>query len=99
MKLTSRIRITKEFEGTSKFVFWNTIQPGDVLFGSLNVRQLFRSRNGLESTVITLKNERTGEKFSDSMTMIAKRLLQLKYEEIEETKEASSKSQLELAGH
>jgi len=77
MKLTTKIKITGPYTGSTKFDFWKDLQPDDILEVSLKFRQV-----GSYINVFRVTNLRDNSFFEDSQNSLYNYFSKLKYEEI-----------------
>jgi len=75
--LADKIRITRAYEGKSKFDFWKNIVKGDVLTIAMELKF-----TGKYKPELVITNERTKEKFYESLNMIHNYLEKVAYEEV-----------------
>ena len=75
--LTDKIRITVPYEGKSKFDFWKDIVKGDVLTIAMQLKF-----TGKYKPTLVITNERTKQKFYESLNMIHNYLEKVAYEEV-----------------
>lgn len=82
MILSSKAVVTATYKGKSKYDFWKNLQIGDTIKVSTQIKKYHRGGNGLNATNLSIKNERTGEVFSSTMSMTVNYFNQIKYEEL-----------------
>ena len=84
MKLRNYITITGPYKGGSKDPFFKTLQIGDTVEVSTEVRNIIRgSHSGLLATMLTMKNcnRLDVEPYQASMTLVAKALSKMEFVE------------------
>jgi hypothetical protein len=77
MKLTTKIKITGPYTGSTKFDFWKNLQPDDILEVSLKFRRV-----GSYINVFRVTNLRDNSFFEDSQNSLYNYFSKLKYEEV-----------------
>ena len=77
MKLTTKIKITGPYVGSTKFDFWKNLQSNDILEVSLKFRQV-----GSYINIFRVTNLRDNSFFEDSQNSLYNYFSKLKYEEL-----------------
>lgn len=80
--LSDKIRITSLFTGKSKFSFWHELELKDVLVIGMELKPTGQNRGKIYAPNIIITNERTGEKFIDTINSIQKYLGKIEFEEL-----------------
>lgn len=81
MKLSNTIIAKSKYKASSKFDFWNTIEEGDDIYISMNLKNPGSGRSGLYATRIDFLNRRNNMFFVASLTETARYLSHLEYTE------------------
>ena len=80
MKLKNTIKITREYQGKTKFDFWLNIKENDLLEISLKLSPTGHGYGGrIYAPLIYAENLRTGEKFGDTINLFQKYLGKISY--------------------
>lgn len=77
LKLTTKIKITGPYTGSTKFDFWKNLQPDDILEISLKLKSI-----GNYVNTFNVVNKRDNSSFSDTQNSLINYLKKTNHEEV-----------------
>lgn len=80
--LSDKIVVTSTYSGKSKFNFWHELELKDILTIALPLKPTGQSKGRIYAPDITITNNRTGEKYIDTINSIQNYLNKIEFEEL-----------------